>query len=103
MEVEFWSTSFAAPKPPNMNLFVKLMYNYPTMPSISGKTVRSNFYLCVFFDRACSLPPPSHPPSLCVVLAGPPACSVGWWLVLVCSERRVLLAGCGWLLVAGSF
>jgi hypothetical protein len=25
------------------------------------------------------------------------------WLVLVCSERRVLLAGCGWLLVAGSF
>jgi hypothetical protein len=27
----------------------------------------------------------------------------GWWLVLVCSERRVLLAGCGWLLVAGSF
>jgi hypothetical protein len=31
------------------------------------------------------------------------ACSVGWWLVLICSERRVLLAGCGWLLVAGSF
>jgi hypothetical protein len=27
----------------------------------------------------------------------------GSWLVLVCSERRVLLAGCGWLLVAGSF
>jgi hypothetical protein len=27
----------------------------------------------------------------------------GWWLVLVCSEIRVLLAGCGWLLVAGSF
>jgi hypothetical protein len=27
----------------------------------------------------------------------------GWWLVLICSERRVLLAGCGWLLVAGSF
>jgi hypothetical protein len=24
------------------------------------------------------------------------ACSVGWWLVLVCSERRVL-AGCWWL------
>jgi hypothetical protein len=21
----------------------------------------------------------------------------GWWLVLVCSERRVLLAGCWWL------
>jgi hypothetical protein len=25
------------------------------------------------------------------------ACSVGWWLVLVCSERRVLLTGCWWL------
>jgi hypothetical protein len=21
------------------------------------------------------------------------ACSVGWWLVLVCSEKKVLLAG----------
>jgi hypothetical protein len=28
---------------------------------------------------------------------------VGWWPVLVCSERRVLLAGCGWLLVTDSF
>jgi hypothetical protein len=27
----------------------------------------------------------------------------GWWLVLVCSKRRVLLAGSGWLLVAGLF
>jgi hypothetical protein len=27
----------------------------------------------------------------------------GWWPVLVCSERRVLLAGSGWLLVAGLF
>jgi hypothetical protein len=26
-----------------------------------------------------------------VLLAG------GWWLVLVCSERRILLAGCWWL------
>jgi hypothetical protein len=25
------------------------------------------------------------------------ACSVGWWLVMVCSERRVMLAGCWWL------
>jgi hypothetical protein len=24
-------------------------------------------------------------------------CSFGWWLVLVCSERKVLLAGCWWL------
>jgi hypothetical protein len=27
----------------------------------------------------------------------------GWWLVLVCSKRRVLLAGSGWWLVAGLF
>jgi hypothetical protein len=33
------------------------------------------------------LPPP-------VVLV----CSFGWWLVLVCSERKVLLAGCWWLI-----
>jgi hypothetical protein len=29
-------------------------------------------------------------------------CSVGWWLMLVCSERRVLLAGSvagGWFVV----
>jgi hypothetical protein len=26
------------------------------------------------------------------------ACSVGWWLMLVCSERRVLLAGCWFVL-----
>jgi hypothetical protein len=25
------------------------------------------------------------------------ACSFGWWLVLICSERKVLLAGCWWL------
>jgi hypothetical protein len=22
----------------------------------------------------------------------------GWWLVLICSERKVLLAGCCWLI-----
>jgi hypothetical protein len=26
------------------------------------------------------------------------ACSFGWWLVLICSERKVLLAGCWWLI-----
>jgi hypothetical protein len=26
-----------------------------------------------------------------------PACSFGWWLVLIFSERKVLLAGCWWL------
>jgi hypothetical protein len=25
------------------------------------------------------------------------ACSFGWWLVLVCSERKVLLSGWWWL------
>jgi hypothetical protein len=25
------------------------------------------------------------------------ACLFGWWLVLICSERKVLLAGCWWL------
>jgi hypothetical protein len=25
------------------------------------------------------------------------ACSFGWWLVLICAERKVLLAGCWWL------
>jgi hypothetical protein len=26
------------------------------------------------------------------------ACSFGWWLVLICSKRKVLLAGCWWLI-----
>jgi hypothetical protein len=25
------------------------------------------------------------------------ACLFGWWLVLICSERKVLLDGCWWL------
>ena len=37
MEVEFWSTSFAAPKPLNMNLLVKLVGNYPPLPLITQK------------------------------------------------------------------
>jgi hypothetical protein len=24
-------------------------------------------------------------------------CPFGWWLVLICSERKVLVAGCWWL------
>jgi hypothetical protein len=28
---------------------------------------------------------------------GNAACSFGWWLVLICSEKKVLLAGCWWL------
>jgi DNA topoisomerase-2 len=26
------------------------------------------------------------------------ACSFGWWLMLICSKRRVLLASCWWLI-----
>jgi hypothetical protein len=37
MEVEFWSTSFAAPKPSNMNLLMELVSNYQPMPPLSGK------------------------------------------------------------------
>jgi hypothetical protein len=37
MEVEFWSTSFAAPKPANTDLGVELEGNYPPMPLLSGK------------------------------------------------------------------
>jgi hypothetical protein len=27
-----------------------------------------------------------------------PDCSFGWWLVLICSERKILLADCWWLI-----
>jgi hypothetical protein len=37
MKVEFWSTSFAAPKPPNMNQVVELKCNYPPLPSVTQK------------------------------------------------------------------
>jgi hypothetical protein len=33
-----------------------------------------------------------------VILLQPVRLTGGWWLVLVCSERRVLLAGCWWLI-----
>jgi hypothetical protein len=29
--------------------------------------------------------------------ATPAACSFGWWLMLICSERKVPLVGCWWL------
>jgi hypothetical protein len=37
ISVEFWSTSFAAPKPPNMNQVVELKCNYPPLPSVTQK------------------------------------------------------------------
>jgi hypothetical protein len=30
----------------------------------------------------------------------PSTCSFGWWLVLICAERKVLLATCRWLVLA---
>jgi hypothetical protein len=26
------------------------------------------------------------------------ACSFGWWLMLICSERKILPTGCWWLI-----
>jgi hypothetical protein len=31
------------------------------------------------------------------VYASYSACSFGWWLMLICSERKVLLVGCWWM------
>ena len=41
MGVEFWSTSFATPEPPLLNLLVELVGNYPLMLLVTQKTVRS--------------------------------------------------------------
>jgi hypothetical protein len=61
--------------------------------NIWGKTVTSDFGDAVRVKSVTALATISWQR----LLAG------GWWLVLVCSERKVLLAGCGWLLVADSF
>jgi hypothetical protein len=37
----------------------------------------------------------SRLPCCSIVLSNSSACSFGWWLVLICCERKVLLAG-GW-------
>ena len=37
MEMEFWSTSFAALEPSLLNLLVELMGNYPPMPLVTEK------------------------------------------------------------------
>jgi hypothetical protein len=50
--------------------------------------VKWQFDRYILFEKKSLLPPYTSQP---VRLAG------GWWLVLVCSERRVLLAGCWWL------
>ena len=57
MGVKFWSTSFAAPKPPNMNLLVELVDNYPPMPLVTQKTVRSFYSLSPSRHNPCLIPP----------------------------------------------
>jgi hypothetical protein len=42
IEVEFWSTSFAAPEPLDMNLLVELVGNYPPMPLVTQEN--DSFY-----------------------------------------------------------
>jgi hypothetical protein len=53
-------------------------------PSVSVGRVR--LYLC-----RCHI-------LICPLFLGPTACSFGLWLVLICSERTVLLAG-GWFVL----
>jgi hypothetical protein len=45
IELEFWSTSFATPKPDNMKLDMEFVRNYPPLPSIS----ENNNSLCSVF------------------------------------------------------
>jgi hypothetical protein len=61
MRVEFWSTSFAAPKPPNMNLLMELRDNYQPMSLLSGKTVHFYSPRDPSLHRDSSPAPPSCP------------------------------------------
>jgi hypothetical protein len=69
MKVKFWSTSFAAPKPLNMNQVMELKCNYPPLPSITQKKRFTYFLLCpatatvsCVFLPAPPVPPPGMPP-----------------------------------------
>jgi hypothetical protein len=42
MKMEFWSTSFAAPKPSDMNLLAELVGNYPPMPLVTQRKLLGN-------------------------------------------------------------
>ena len=57
IEVEFWSTSFAAPKPLNMNHLVELVGNYPPLPLITQKNGS-----ILFLPSPCAVTPslPCH-------------------------------------------
>src|SRR5688572_8753942 len=56
MEVEFWSTSFAAPETSLLNLLVELVGNYPPMPLVTQKNV--SFYSPFYSPEPCPSPPP---------------------------------------------
>jgi hypothetical protein len=62
-EVEFWSTSFAAPKHLNMNLLVEFVGNYPPMPLKWEETFRS------FLSTR-----PPHPVATHLLLLSPNLC-----------------------------
>jgi hypothetical protein len=48
--------------------------------------------------REASLVFPGASSSVRIIACGSiKACSFGWLLVLICSERKILLAGCWWL------
>jgi hypothetical protein len=57
--------------------------------------VRLVFDLSIFLNFA--LPKPGLLPVSNIQTANA-ACSFGWWLMLICCERKVLLAGCWWLI-----
>lgn len=60
MKVEFWSATFATPKP---NLLVELVGNYPLVPLLSGKKMFVAFYF--FHESFPTLPPSAFlPPPL---------------------------------------
>ncbi|RLM69019.1 hypothetical protein C2845_PM17G05920 [Panicum miliaceum] len=67
MGVEFWSTYFAAPKPPLLNLLVEFVGNYPPLPSITQKTVR---FLLFLPSRTST---PRLPPLVRLSAAAPPS------------------------------
>jgi len=71
IEVEFWSTSFAAPEPSLLNLLIELVGNYPPMPLVIQKNVskRAIFYSPSPPQRISFSP---YRSSLCYLLARPP-------------------------------
>jgi hypothetical protein len=59
-------------------------------------TLQQLYHICVAGVCSHGLRP-LHVRLLLPPGASQAACSFGWWLALVCSKRKVLLAGCWWL------